>query len=308
MESYNPTKSQEEIRVSFEAKLNILAKSVQADLVDYEARLDDDNFEDKDAIQKSITNKIERLENMKALIDSGEEIPSITSVIQANYEYTNPETKKIENQETITIDLEKKLQEFIDFYTTTTVDIPVGFEDDVRGIWERNGEEIQKAIEEKGFDDVLIIPADLSLVELSKKMKMENGYYDAITSSSTLQDLTGIPLTSTGVDKTRVILVHKTQNLKDRPELKETLGVKAQDIKIDESLSLDDYIIFSKKFNIDTGKHLDEDGWTWTPRTKSGARFVGSCWDPARGELNVAASDAGSSSPDLGCRSSRYFT
>ena len=35
---------------------------------------------------------------------------------------------------------------------------------------------MEKSIQEKGFDDMLIIPGNISLPELSEKMKMESGF------------------------------------------------------------------------------------------------------------------------------------
>ena len=152
------------------------------------------------------------------------------------------------------------------------------------------------------------MPANLSIVDISKSMKMSNGYYDYIKSNSIVNDLSGISLMSTGVDKVRIILVHKAQNIVDYPELAQTRGKKAQDLVEEESLSLEDYIIFQNKYNKETHKYLDEVGWTWLLRTKSGSRFVYSFWHPDVGRLNIDASGAGFSIPDAGCRASRYFT
>ncbi len=211
----------------------------------------------------------------------------------------------VEVIEIMGLDVEKALDKYTTLFQETGIALPDDFKEQVEDIWMRNGHEIEEAIKEKGFDEMIIAPANIPLVEIAEKMKMANGYF----TGSNFDNGGGFAgAVSTGVDKPRIILVHKTQNLKDRPELKATLGVKSEDVKIDESLSLDDYIIFSKKFNIDTGKHLDEDGWTWTPRTKSGTRFVDSYWYPGFGELRVNANDADYSNSSLGCRSSRYFT
>jgi hypothetical protein len=137
-------------------------------------------------------------------------------------------------------------------------------------------------------------------------MKTENGYYDFIKSNSTVQTLNGIPLVSQNVDKPRLVLVHKTQNLKDRPELKKTLNTKGQDVKLDQALTLEDYIIFQRKYFEETGKHLDEDGWTWLA-TKSGARLVSSSWSPGNHRLSVNASGLDDRNGALGVRPSRCF-
>jgi len=196
-------------------------------------------------------------------LDSKEALPQATPEISASY--THPDGKK----ETVTLDLEAKLQDFISFYQKTKIDLPPDFEDTVRDIWNNNQTEIEQAIEQNGFNGLLVIPATPNIGDLSKKMKMENGYYDNIKTSSTVQTLNGIPLISQNVDKPRLILVHKTQNLKDRLELKKTLNIKGQDVKLDQALTLEDYIIFGTKYYMETGKHLDEDGWTWLA-TKAG--------------------------------------
>ena len=231
----------------------------------------------------------------------GKEKKDQISEISAEYEHPDG------HKETITLDFENKLQDFISFYQKTNIDLPADFEDTVRDIFSNNEEKITEAIEQNGFDELLIIPPTANIGDLSEKMKMENGYYDYIKSGgSTVQTLDGIPLVSQNTDKPRLVLVHKTQNLKDRPELKKTLNIKGQDVKMDEALSLEDYLVFQKKYFEETGKHLDEDGWTWLA-TKSGARLVFSYWYPADHKLLVNASDLGHRLGHLGVRPSRCF-
>jgi hypothetical protein len=213
--------------------------------------------------------------------------------------YTHPDGKK----EIITLDLEAKLQEFISFYHKTKVDLPPDFENTIIDIWNKNQSDIEKAIEQDGFDDLLLIPGNIPLTDLKDKMTMENGYY---TGSSFDQGGGFAGAVSQNVDKPRLILVHKTQNLKDRPELKKTLNTKGQDVKPDQALTLEDYLVFQRKYFEETGKHLDEDGWTWLA-TKSGARLVYSCWDPGVHRLRVDASGVGAQDDDLGVRPSRCF-
>jgi MoxR-like ATPase len=252
---------------------------------------------ENDAFSKGVANRL------KSIL--GKE-NNISSIISAEYTYTDPDTK-VEKKENVELNIKEKLQEFISLYNEVGIDILPDLEENIKEIWSRNSEDMQQAIEENGFDDILIIPADLDITELSEKMKMKNGYYDGISSNTTVSNLGGVPLQSSGIDKSRIVLVHKTQNLKDRPELKATLNVKAEDVNIEESLSIEDYIIFQKKYFKESGKYLDEDGWTWTPRTKSGSRFVHSYWNPVSGKLFVNARVAGYSRSNLGCRPSRYF-
>jgi hypothetical protein len=211
----------------------------------------------------------------------------------------------VEVMEIMGLDLEKALDKYTTLFQETGIALPDDFREQVEDIWMRNGHEIEEAIKEKGFDDMIIAPAGIPLTEITEKMKMANGYFTGSNFDSSGGFAGAI---STGVDKPRIILVHKAQNIVDHPELVQTKGIKAEDIKIDESLSLEDYLYLQRSYFKETGKHLDEDGWTWTPRTKSGARFVGSYWYPASGRLNVDAGAADRSNPNLGCRSSRYFT
>ncbi len=214
-------------------------------------------------------------------------------------DYEHPDGKK----ETITLNFETKLQDFLTFYQKTKIDLPADFEDTACDLWDRNQTEIQHAIEQNGFDDLLIIPGGIPLTELKDKMTMEKGYY--ITSNF---DAGGgfAGAVSQNTDKARLILVHKTQNLKDRPELKKTLNIKGKDVKLDEALTLEDYLIFQKKYFEETSKHLDEDGWTWLA-TKSGARLVNSHWNPSSHQLAVNANDLTAQIDNLGVRPARCF-
>lgn len=229
-----------------------------------------------------------------------------TSEISASYTYTNPQTGAVERQETITLDLEAKLQEYLSFYQTTHIDLPSDFEDTIRDIWNRNEDDIEKAIEQNGFDDLLLIPSTPDIGDLSEKMKTEQGYFDGIKSSANVQTLHGIPLQSKNTDKPRIVLVHHAQNLNDRPELKKTLNIKGKDVHLDHILTLEDHLIFQRKYFEETGKHLDEIGWTWLA-TKSGGRLAGSGWVPDAHGLDVDAGDLEGQRGDLGARSSRCF-
>jgi len=224
-------------------------------------------------------------------------------VITAEYAFVNPKTKRAEQQE-ISLDIEQKAQEFLVFYKKTGVDVPPDFAETVQDIWERNSTEIQEAIEQNGFDEILIMPGGISLPDLADKMKIKNGYYeyDNFKDGGSFAGAKG-----SGVDKPRIVLVHKTQNLKDRPELSKTLNIKGQDVKLDQTLTLEDYLVFQKKYFEETGKHLDEDGWTWLA-TESGARLVDSGWNPGDGKLYVAAHDLDSRYTNLGARPSRSFS
>ena len=307
-----PEKSQEELRAVLEQKLKSLKPVLQEGIKEYEQALKDDVFEDaleepvgagearKEVMQAKLASLFDRAEKMKSKLDSKEILSQVAQEIST--EYTHPDGRK----ETIALSVEAKLTEFLSFYQKTRVDLPPDFEDTIRDIWNNNQTEIEQAIEQNGFDEMLIIPPTTNIGDLSEKMKMENGYWDYIKSSSNVQTLDGIPLTSQNTDKHRLILVHKTQNLKDRPELKKTLNTKGQDVKMDQALTLEDYLIFQRKYFEETGKHLDEDSWTWLT-TKTGARLVNSSWNPAAHELDVRADALAARIGHLGVRPSRCF-
>ncbi|MEI8123850.1 MAG: AAA family ATPase [bacterium] len=225
----------------------------------------------------------------------GKEKKNQNSEISASYEH--PGGKK----ETITLDIEAKLQDFLSFYKKTNIDLPADFEDTIRDLWEKNQDEIGKAIEQNGFDELLILPGNIPLTELKDKMTMEKGYYEG---SNFTEGGSFAGAVSQNADKPRLVLVHKTQNLKDRPELKKTLNIKGKDVKMDEAMNLEDYIVFQKKYFEETGKHLDEDGWTWLA-TKSGALLVRVSW--LDGRLAVDADVLDFQNDGLGARPSRLF-
>ncbi|MEI6397051.1 MAG: hypothetical protein WCO48_03205 [Candidatus Taylorbacteria bacterium] len=313
-------KTQTELREALEKRFGTLTADAQVNINNYKQMLEDGTFEDKDGeeagsgdkrreiAEAKIEDTMNRAEKMKKTLDSKEELPQSAPQIEAQYAPIDAKTGKRGSPETIILDIEKKTQEFLDFYKKTNVDVPSDFKEAIQDIWERDGKEIQEAIEQNGFDEVLIVPASLDIGDLSKKMTMKNGYYDWIKSSGNVKSLDGIPFTNSNVDKPRIILVHKdrAQNLKDRPELAQTLNVKGQDVKLDQTLTLEDYLVFQKKYFDETGKHLDEDGWTWLS-TKSGARLVHSHWNFGDGKLYVHADGLGYQNGTLGARPSRSF-
>ena len=304
-----PEKSQEELRASLESKLTALESPLEQGAKEYQQALNEGLFEDKDGepegsgeirqkeMQKKLTILLDRAEKMKFKLNSGETLKQLQEEIQVDY--TKPDGKK----ETISLNIEAKLQDFLSFYQKTNIDVPADFVEIISDIWERNQTEIQKAVEQNGFDEMLIVPANIPLPDLAEKMKMQNGYWE---SSNFTSGGSFAHATSQNVDKPRIVLVHKTKELTDRPELKQTLTVKGQDVKLDQILTLEDYLVFQRKYFEETGEHLDNNNATWLA-TKSGARLVYSGWNPSSGELYVSAGDLDFQGSDLGARPSRSF-
>ena len=214
--------------------------------------------------------------------------------------YTFPDTGKVEQ---ITLNIEQKLNEYISFYNTHSVEIPNNFEEDIRDIWEANIDDMEKQIEAHGFNEILLIPPTTDLPDLAEKMK-ETTYYEYVDFK---QGGGFKKAQSQNQDKTRIVLTHKVQNLKDHPELAKTLNTKGQDVPLDKTLSLEEYLILSKKYFEETKKHLDEDGATWLA-TKSGSRLVDSRWDPGSGRRGVSADGFSVQVGSLGFRSSCSYT
>ncbi|MFH0755273.1 MAG: AAA family ATPase [bacterium] len=213
--------------------------------------------------------------------------------------------KTTHKNESITLDLEQKIQEFIDLYKKTKLDIPTDFEDSIREIWKNNFDEIQKAVEENGFDEMLFVPGNIPLTELNTIMT--EGYKAKTWKSSNFTKGGGFSKAqSQNVSKPRIVLVHKVQNLKDNPELAKTLNIKGQDVDQKNTLTLEDYLVFQRKYFEETGKHLDEVSATWLA-TKSGTRLVHASWDPGGGQVYVSASGLGDQNESLGARPSRSF-
>ncbi len=209
--------------------------------------------------------------------------------------YTKPDN----TQETIVLDFEKELADFLDFYKKTGIDLPADFEDSMRDIWNRNQKQIQKEIEGNGFDEVLLVPGKISLEELAKKMIMGYGYR---TDGNFAEDGSFRSAMGINVYKSRILLVHKVKELTDRPELTQTLNIKAEDIDLLKALSLEDYLIFSRKFFEETGEHLDTTKETWTS-TKSAGHLIYVKWGQKK-ELCVYSSNINYNNPNIGFRPS----
>ncbi len=207
-------------------------------------------------------------------------------------------------RESIKLDLDAKLSESISFYKKTTLDLPPDFEDQMQEIWQNNLEEIEKAIEENGFDDILLIPGGIPLPELNAKMT--TSYSSTYEGPNFQAGGSFAGAKSQNTDKPRLVLVHKTQNLADRPELKATFNIQGQYVKQDQILTLEDYLIFQRKYFEETKKHLDEVGWTWLATT-SGTRLVDADWRPGTTQVGVGAGDLGARNAGLGARPARSF-
>jgi hypothetical protein len=313
-------KSQEELRAVLEQKLASMKPTLQDGAKEYEQALKDEIFDDqpgepagagearKEALQKKLTALFDRAEKLKAKLDSGEEIPQATPEVSVSYQRPDGKT------ETIALDFEAKLQEFISFYQKTSLDLPADFEDIARDLWDRNQAEIEQEMEQKGFDDMLIIPSNVPLADLAEKMKMDSGYWlgDNFKNGG---NFTGV--VSPNVDKPRIILYHK----KTLPEVQAETGldvhlnITAGDaLKLfganpNEHMTLADFIIMESKNFSESPIHLSDytkKSGQWL-NTKAGARLVRSDWDPSLHQLGVGANGLTYQDGNLGVRPARCF-
>ena len=224
--------------------------------------------------------------------------------------YTSPDGQK----ETISFNFESQLQEDLSFYQKTNLNLPPDFEDSIKDIWERNLGEMEKAIEGKGFNGMLIIPGNILLPELKDKMSMESGYY----TGSNFDEGGGFAgVISQNSDQPRIILYHK----KTLPKIQEENG---QDVHLNitagealkmfeqnpnEHMNLADFIIMERKLFEELGIHISnyrENSAQWL-NTKSGARLVCSGWGPDDRGLDVDAGGPEDRHSNFGVRPSRCF-
>ena len=259
-----------------------------------EALLEDGLDQNKDEFLNGLGRRFEKI--------YGKDKKSQTEEIETTYTFTNKDGK-VEKTEQITINIEQKLNEYISFYKSHGLEIPDDFEEQIREIWNNNLDEIEKEIEAYGFNEILLIPPTTDLPDLAEKMK-ETTYYEG---NNFREDGSFEKAKSQNQDKVRLVLTHNAQNLKDHPELAKTLNIRGQDVPLDQTLSLEEYLILSKKYFEETGKHLDEYGATWLS-TESGSRLVDSSWSPGNGKRDVNANDFSFRYDSLGFRSSRSYT
>ena len=315
-----PEKSQAELRAVLAQRLNSLKPAMQDGMKEYQQALEDDVFEDqpdeaagagearKEAMQNKLTAIFDRAEKMKAKLDSKENLPQAQEGISAAY--THPDGR----QETINLSFETKLADFLSFYQTTKIDLPADFEDTVREIWEKNQTEIEQAIEQNGFDDMLIIPPVADTGDLSEKMKMEKGYWIG----SNFNEGGGFAgAKSENADKPRIILFHK----KTLPKIQEEngidvhLNITAGDAKKlfeqnpDKQMNLIDFLILERKIFDESNIHISdykEKSGQWL-NTGAGAHLVNSSWHPDTHRLDVAAYGPEYQNGNLGFRPARCF-
>ena len=251
--------------------------------------------------------------------------------------FRNPETRA---EQAIEINLQKKISECRTFYRDN-FNLSIN-EAEIRSVWDKNYAEIKSESEKYGYDSIIIVPDNLpSESDVNKKAieTMDEGTGKGKV-AATKYWVEQQSISSIKENKYKIILIHSAQNLADQPLLKATKGkniidlagidkaevekriASGQELAVDfkveiggqeieikaDSLSLEEYEIFQRMYFEKNRKHLDESGWTWLMKSRSGSRVVSSCWDPDARRLAVAALVPDSSRGSLGLRLSRSFS
>ena len=260
------------------------------------------NFDEAKRLKEKIEKEIADLE----------EVVTYVGEISVKYKYKYEEGE--ETVETIEIDFEFKLQDFISFYKKTKLDLPPNFEADIREIWYNNLTEIEQSIKENGFNDMLIIPGNIPLTDLAEKMNMQNGYsLDEYLSK----------IVSQKVDKPRIILFHNFNHLYSLIDITKKTGLNVHlDITGAKAKKLyknnpenylstiEDAIIMERKYFEETGGHFSRDrnnSANWLPGSTVGARLVNSYWRSDFNQFRVLVDDLTVHYNYLGVRPVRYF-
>lgn len=248
---------------------------------------------DKDILEQDKLNRTEA----SFFIEANNSTEKVVSEIKVEYE-----DEKNNYNESIRINIDKKISEYIDFYNKMNIELPSNFKEQMQLIWENNIDEIKKEVKEKGFNEVLLAPPILNSKQLAEKIRVWN-MWNQYTSNSTsgYEDLK-----SQNTDKFRLILVHNTQDLVDRPDLEKTRNIKGQDVPLEEILTIEDYLIFQGKYFSETGNFLDESGYSWMS-TKDGSRLVYAFCVPSENNIVLESEDINFKNERLGFRPAHIF-
>lgn len=233
--------------------------------------------------------------------------------------FDNPEKKIASYVENIDVNIEHAIRSHTAFYKEHDIELPSDFAETMRDIWRRNYVEMKKAIEEYGFNYLLLIPEKLSpLSELDEKMTKGYELNGVRTQTHFWVDKNSITKNFSVMSKAHILLLHNTLELDDHPILKDTLNIKSQNIAPQNDLTLEEYEILQRQLLSKQGEniiHIDTKRVTWCPgsevppSSKGGfPRVVNACWRPVEGQLGVSAGDPDYSYDSLGCRLSRSFS
>ncbi len=224
---------------------------------------------------------------------------------EISVEYKRKDTKGKEKSETISLNFEKELTDWTDFYTKHGIELPADFAEQMQDIWNRNADVITEAIKEKGFNNVLFIPDGLPSLSILDE-KMTEGYEKA-KGNKTYWEMKKEEITEKRSGG-RIILLHDSIEPDDIPELAVTLGKTAQSfLDAKEELTVSEYLLLQREIFEKTGKHIDDKRTSWVPGARVGSGVVRACWGPDGAQVGVNSGAPGDSFSDIGCRLSRCF-
>ena len=233
-------------------------------------------------------------------------------------EFENPESGA---KESISIDFEKELAGWQKFYQEKRVEVPADLAEEVVDVFERNRAEMEKAMEEMGYDKAIIVPPNLDAVELHQKMT--EGWNKTHEYSSFKEAGGFAAITTPNYDKVRIVLVHEkgARNNGDHPILKKLRGKSVVDVsglapeKVQEmldngenipmkitiggksyafgGLDVQGYLIWQREYAERNSAHIDEEGWSSLPGSAAGSRVPGLHWSPGHGCLGADAHGPG---------------
>ena len=215
-------------------------------------------------------------------------------------------------------DLDEQLEEWRSFYQKHGIDwceLP-----DEISVTEEEEQEMQRLIEELGFDHMLIIPENLADTgEKYRQLheKMSEGYNKFFESDWFKEDgsFEGLRNKSNGL---RIILCKNIQEL-DEDELHEsTLNKSVDDLEAEDGIFAQNgvrgmdsaiYLVLQRKYYEQTGQHLDSKKWIWLTeheRPASG-RVPYASWDHVHSRLHFCSLQSAHRDTFLGCRLAGSF-
>jgi hypothetical protein len=255
------------------------------------------------------------INNPKPLIDDLEAIIATepaqaeTGASITEFSAQTPEGKEVK------INLAERLKYWQDLYQDNNIDwikLP-----DTISITPEQQAEMTRLIAEHGFDQLIIIPENLSTTPDHYEQLhtlMSEGYATTFTGSDYDNDgkFGGSKDKRTAL---RLILTKDVQNLADDALFKSTKGLSVDQLDTDflpkhpglTGLAESEYLILQRDYFKRTEKHLDASGYTWLPESTrpSSGRVPYGYWDDS--EL-VFGSDARDVQDDyLGCRLAGSF-
>ncbi len=297
-------------------------------------------------IEETFLPKLERAQRFR----KKGEIPEIISA-----DWQNPETGETKE---ISINFEQEITRFEEFYLRH-FNIALD-RSKIQEIIQKNLEEMKEEIEKYGYDAILVIPENLpeneelneKLIETMEEEVEENGRKEKKKVAKTYQwenfknNGSWQGAKSAEVPKTRIILLHSSQNLKDHPLLKATQGKSVPELtglsqeeiqkriqnkeplpvnfqgtvenqkkeKINvpieaEGLSMEEYLVFQRIFFEKEQKHLDEqEAWTRLLKSRLASLVANAYWHPGNRQLSADADGPEYRHGNLGCRLSRSFS